>query len=243
MTVVISVEGLIAAGKSTALARLSRERGIPVLPEEVDVWCDWCGTNLLETAYQGDSADVLRLQLCAAYTRTQALREVREAAAAAAARGEAPERVVVMERCTESSVECFGACNHHAGNMSQADYQLQRATVTVMPDDCIRPDAVVYIDCAPTTAMERLAARARGEESAVALDYMQRLATEHERWLGDLDDVGVPVVRVNGALDTDALGAAVEAAIETAVNAVAEKQAAAHDATDDQAKQHGSSSF
>lgn len=189
--IVLSMEGLVAAGKSTLLQALNKNPYIHIELEELDVWCNWHNENLLQNAYAGTSVDVLRLQLCASATRSKTMSVQRT-------RDVSDQSICIMERCSESGLECFGKCNYETGRMTKSDYELQRAVVSAMPSEYVRPDAILYIECTPAEAMQRLAKRSRTEETSVSLSYMTCLEKAHRTWIAQLEADGIPVLRIDG---------------------------------------------
>jgi len=58
------------------------------------------------------------------------------------------------------------------------------------------PDGVIYLDVKPEVAHQRIMERDRSMESKMELGYLVDLHEEYERLMGELEDLGVSVLRV-----------------------------------------------
>jgi deoxyadenosine kinase len=73
------------------------------------------------------------------------------------------------------------------GDMTARDFstydQLRRAVLPVTPE----PDLILYLSVSPETSIERVKARARGEEEAVPDAYLRSLCGRYEDWAQTTD--------------------------------------------------------
>jgi len=61
------------------------------------------------------------------------------------------------------------------GNMDQIEWDTYERAYDIMTCSLIPPSLLIFLDCEPEVAMERVKKRARNEEVGVSLDYLQKL--------------------------------------------------------------------
>ena len=178
--VMLSIEGNIGAGKSTLLAALPRLLpGARLLPEPVDRWRE---TGVLGLFYRDPQRWAYSFQSYAFLSR---LRAQVDASRSASLR-EAP--LTVLERSVWSDKHVFAANCRATGLFAEAaegamyddwhGWLMERA----FPAET-RLDGIIYLRASPEVCHARIAGRARGEEAAIPLTYLQELHARHERWL------------------------------------------------------------
>lgn len=91
----------------------------------------------------------------------------------------------------------FARLLHESGDMDDRDYATYRSLVGNMSPQLRAPDCIVYLDVSPETALERVGKRGRECEKGLPLEYQRKLRQGYERWLGDMEAQGVPVLRLD----------------------------------------------
>ena len=107
-----------------------------------------------------------------------------------------------------SDRECFAKNCHKTGLFNDTEWFVydEYHSWLLAQFPTLRPDGVLYMRTQPSTCHVRLRKRARAEEAAVSMDYLQALHERHDEWLlpdgasGATSTDGLPVL----SLDADA---------------------------------------
>ena len=171
---ILSIEGNIGSGKSSALEALREWRpDAAVVPEPVDAWGE-----LLALYYADPAAWSLAFNLKVLHGFSQVDR--------------AGPGLRIVERSP-------GACRHVFGQLAYNDNHLSPAAWDVFKEyhELLgwEPDAYVYIDTPPAQCSRRMATRARACEAGVSEDYLRRIEFQYQNFL---KFTKVPVIRVDG---------------------------------------------
>ncbi|KNC54708.1 uncharacterized protein AMSG_01558 [Thecamonas trahens ATCC 50062] len=207
--VVLALEGSIGSGKSTLLRVVSEAMGGPeavqTLAEPVERWKDVRGHNLLGEFYKDPSRWAYTFQSYAFVTRLML---------AAEASGDAP--VTVMERSPFSDKHVFATNAHESGLITGPEWAVYNELWDFYTASARgAPHAFVYLRTSAQTCFDRMRKRARAEEDAVPMTYLDAIHTRHEAWFHTntvLDaelgvyatDDGIPFIVVEGEGDFEA---------------------------------------
>eukprot|EP00884_Botryococcus_braunii_P010284 jgi/Botrbrau1/19257/Bobra.0073s0007.1 len=176
----LCVEGNISAGKSTFLDMLKTmqlQEVVEVFPEPVEKWQKLGGTevNLLDAFYRDPPRYAYTFQNYVFLTRI----EQEEASR----RAEKPLRI--LERSIFSDRMVFVRAVHEAQWLSDMELKIYDSwfnpVLSWMPS--LVPDGFIYLKAEPTTCMERMKKRGRGEEAQVSISYLEDIHRKHEEWL------------------------------------------------------------
>ena len=170
---IVSIEGNIGSGKSSALATLAANwRGYTVHQEPIDEWGD-----LLDLYYTDPTTWSLAFNLKVLHSFH--------------AYPKAPGRLVV-ERSP-------GACRHVFGQLAYNDNHLSPAAWDVFKEyhELLgwEPSVYIYIDTPPSDCYQRLVCRGRPCESGVTEEYLRRIEFQYQNFL---KFTKVPVLTVDG---------------------------------------------
>ena len=165
----IYIEGNIASGKSTFLSYCSNNSHFKVLPETIEKWQNYEGTNYLELMYQNPKENTFQFQIIAQNTMFE-----RENSSC----NNAP--ILLLERSIYSEYYVFILQSYASGylTLDQTNYLASRAheLLNKLP----KPDLFIYFRVDPEICYERLKSRSRNEENGVTLEYLKLLHNYHE---------------------------------------------------------------
>jgi deoxyadenosine/deoxycytidine kinase len=168
----VCIEGNIGCGKTSLLDRLAAE--FAVVPEPVEAW----GT-LLDDFYRDprEWGFVFNTRVLLDFSRIV---------------DDKKKKVVVVERSPGACRHVFGQLLYNDGHLTPRAWDLFKR----FADDLgWTPDAYIYIHVPPEVCMARIAARNRGAEHGVTLEYLARIEFQYENMMRFSK---IPVVRVDG---------------------------------------------
>ncbi|KAK3282803.1 hypothetical protein CYMTET_9473 [Cymbomonas tetramitiformis] len=185
------VEGNISVGKTTFLRKIAAEcealKGmVEVVPEPIEKWQQVAGRsrdgeqmnfNLLDEFYRSPERYAYTFQSWVFYTRFLQEKESR-------VNPDPNLQLRLLERSVFSDRMVFVSSLHEEQKMNDIemavyDYGFDHV-VNAWPD--LVPNGFIYLRAEPSTCYGRLHHRAREEESAVSLDYLNQLHDKHENW-------------------------------------------------------------
>nr|XP_060621381.1 deoxycytidine kinase 2-like [Anolis sagrei ordinatus] len=222
----ISIEGNIAAGKSTFVHLLEKYSDEwEVIPEPIAKWCNIqttenehqelstsqkSGGNLLQMLYGKPTRWAYTFQTYACLSRVKAqLKPV------SAKLHEAEHPVQFFERSVYSDRYVFASSLFESGDINETEwaiYQDWHAWFLNQFDSNLELDGIIYLRTTPEKCMERLLRRGREEEQGIELEYLENLHYKHEIWLhertmnvdfNNLKDIPILVLDVNDDFKND----------------------------------------
>jgi len=174
----IGIAGMIGAGKSTLAAALGEHLGIDVYYEPVT------DNEYLEDFYRDTARYAFATQIYLLNRRFQQHQEI-----IWKSRGGVQDRTIY-----EDSV--FAKMLVKLGLMDERDFRTYSQLFAHMSNFMCRPNLIVYLDVKPERSMERIAARGRGLESGITLEYLEALYQGYEDFITDISRM-IPVIRVD----------------------------------------------
>ncbi|XP_015239149.1 PREDICTED: deoxycytidine kinase-like [Cyprinodon variegatus] len=195
----VSIEGNIAAGKSTFVRLLqasSCSSDWEVIPEPIGKWCNVqnsediyqelsssqkSGGNLLQMLYDKPSRWAYTFQSYACLSR---VRSQLQSPSAKLLQAENP--VQFYERSVYSDRLVFASSLFESGDLLETEwsvYQDWHSWLLKQFEADIALDGIIYLRAPPKRCMQRLLHRGREEEQGVPLEYLEQLHLKHEAWL------------------------------------------------------------
>jgi deoxyadenosine/deoxycytidine kinase len=194
--VVVCLEGTIAAGKTTVLQHLAKQKNFAVFPEQVEKWqmvpgaASAADSNLLGLFYQNQAKYAYPFQNLALLTQFE--NHVNPD----------PAPVRIIERSAHSSYHVFAALLHKNRALTTLEHDLLRLLYRQLTSlNSCRVDYYLYLDVPPVAAHLRLERRGRQEEKTgqLTIDYLQQLESNYDDFFENQE---APVLRVNGVQPT-----------------------------------------
>lgn len=171
MAHIVTLEGPIAAGKTTLLKMLSNLPNIIVAEEPIDQWRNFHGINMLELFYQDMEKWGFKFQICALVTRTQELLQALEKAS--------QETIIMVERSPLTDLKTFSTLLLENGFMSTEEFSLLQELHQSIPA-WRNTQAILYLRISAEKCLKRIKLRGREEERNIDFGYLMRLGKLHD---------------------------------------------------------------
>ena len=177
MTLVISLDGNIGAGKTTLMEAIRTAMPeVEVVVEPVGEWLslkDANGKSLLELFYEDKRRWAYTFQNCAILTR---LRTIKEALATT------KKKIVLTERSVLTDRFVFGEMLRASGDITSLEWQLYCMWYDTFASG-LPMAGVIYLGTDVTTSAERIVHRGRTGEDQIPRAYLADLDAQHKKWL------------------------------------------------------------
>ncbi|MBI4054836.1 MAG: deoxynucleoside kinase [Elusimicrobia bacterium] len=183
----IGIAGTIGVGKSTLTVELARALGFEPILEAVD------GNPYLEKFYKDMKGYGTMMQIWLLNHRFRQHREFVARISLGRIRG------VVQDRTIWEDTIFARMLNQHPDKIiSDLDYNTYLDLFDNMVlRELVFPQLLIYLDCRPQTALERIAGRGRSMEQGITLDYLKALQENYYRFLDEMEQAGVRILRLN----------------------------------------------
>ena len=195
---IVSIEGNIAAGKSTLLNFL-RENMIDkflIMKEPIDAWQNLNGSNLLSLMYEDPKKYSFLFQMYVLLTNLQQQSQ----------ESEVDVKVKIIER--HVGFKYFIENSHQLGTLSDIEFSVLSEWTKYLlssPHLNMTADLIIYLRTSPAMCFERIKKRRRNEEQSITLDYLTRLHEIHEQFIINIMKTNHPhqvmVIDVNPDLE------------------------------------------
>lgn len=167
---VIIVDGVVGAGKSTLSEKISKTLNIPVFYELQNQTT----MNLLEDFYRDKSRWSFALQIHFLNERFRMIKEIHKNGSGILDRSIFGDRI-------------FAQMLNEDGWMTDDEFDTYSTLLNNMLEHAKKPDLLVYIDCDLETAMSRINKRGREMEQRVDEIYWKRLNDKYTSWYNSYD--------------------------------------------------------
>jgi deoxyadenosine/deoxycytidine kinase len=187
------IEANIGAGKTTIIEKLQNLENVEIIPEPVNVWLnikDNNGVNLLQHFYEDMNKNAYMFQSMVFKTRMEAIDK------------EQLKPLRFIERSVWTDRYIFGKMCIEDKMMSSIEIECYKYWYNWLENRFpIKPDGIIYIRCSPKKCLERINGRGRNEESAIPLEYLEKLHKLHDEWL--LNWTKTPILIIDNEEDNN----------------------------------------
>lgn len=191
----VLVEGNIGSGKSTFLSYFSKFNYVTILKEPVHKWRNVKGQNLLELLYNDPERWGMAFQSYVQLTQMENHLNTSH------------QPIKLMERSIYSAQFCFAEHLHNSKKLHSLEYETLTQWfhfLTNSPTFPLKVDLIIYLRTKPETALQRVIARGREEESNIQLSFLQEIHQLHDNWLLDYAfPLPAPVIVIEADHDRD----------------------------------------
>tara|TARA_B100000902_G_scaffold398097_1_gene463776 strand:+ start:2855 stop:3541 length:687 start_codon:yes stop_codon:yes gene_type:complete len=196
MTLLITVQGNIAAGKSTLVKELQRQYAgdarVCFLQEPVDEWeniKNADGESMISLFYGDQEKYGFSFQMMAYISRLASLKRAISSGV----------DVVISERSLETDRQIFAKMLYDDGKIEDVNYQIYLKWFEEFQCD-FPVENVVYVKTDPEVSAARVKKRAR-EGEVIPIEYLKRCNDYHNKWIETVDDSNLCII--NGNIDID----------------------------------------
>ena len=196
MTIILTVQGNIAAGKSTFVENLRKQHEdnsrVCFLQEPVDEWStitDAEGKTMLALFYGNQERYAFSFQMMAYISRLALLKR-------AIAKG---YDIIITERSLETDRQIFAKMLYDDGKIASVEYQIYLKWFDEFKRD-FPEENVIYVKTTPNISAERVVKRGR-EGEVIPLEYLQKCHEYHEEWIKTIPEKNLCVI--DGDIDTE----------------------------------------
>ena len=186
----IGIAGTIGVGKSTLTMELAKALNFEPILEEVD------GNPYLSHFYRDMKGYGTIMQIWLLNHRFRQHREFVARISLGKIRG------VVQDRTIWEDTIFARMLNEHSDKIiSDLDYNTYLDLFDNMVlRELVFPQLLIYLDCRPETAYERIKRRGRDMEKTISLEYLKALQSNYNQFLDEMESAGVRILRLNWEL-------------------------------------------
>jgi len=183
----IGIAGTIGVGKSTLTEDLAKALNFESILEEVD------GNPYLEHFYRDMKGYGTMMQVWLLNHRFRQHREFVTRISLGKIRG------VVQDRTIWEDTIFARMLNRHPGKIiTDLDYNTYLDLFDNMVlRELVFPQILIYLDCRPETAAERIMSRGRVMEKSIDIEYLRMLKANYEEFISEMESAGVRILRLN----------------------------------------------
>lgn len=183
----IGIAGTIGVGKSTLTVDLANALGFEPILEEV------VGNPYLANFYKDMKSCGAMMQIWLLNHRFRQHREFVARISLGKIQG------VVQDRTIWEDTIFARMLNQHPDKIiSDQDYNTYLDLFDNMVlRELVFPQLLIYLDCRPETAHERIRSRGRSIEQTITLDYLKALQDNYNQFLDEMEGAGVRILRLD----------------------------------------------
>ena len=174
----IGISGLIGAGKTTLAKALGKVLNLPVYYEPI------IENEYLEDFYRDMKRYSFSFQIYLLNCRFRQHQQVLWNGT-----GGIQDRTLY-----EDSI--FAKVLYEDGNMEEREYKTYLNLFKNMSNFMKKNTLIIHLDCKPEESLERIKRRARGCETGITLEYLNKLYKGYEDFIKEISKV-IPVLRIN----------------------------------------------
>jgi len=189
MVLIISIDGNIGSGKSTALKFLKdknkNNNNIIFLQEPIDIWNEikYEGKTILEKFYENQEKYAFPFQMMAFITRYNILLNTIK---------KNPDAIIITERSLYTDKYVFAKMLFESTQMNNFEYQIYNKWFDTFIQN-LPEHKYIYFYSSPSVCYDRIAKRSRVGEDLISLSYLENCNVYHDDMFKELE----PSLKIN----------------------------------------------
>lgn len=193
MSIVISIEGNIGAGKSTLIQQIESQlnKNIIYIPEPIDEWNTIKNEDnipILECFYKNQEKYAFSFQMMAYISRIVKLKKAIE---------KHPDSILIIERSIYTDKYVFAKMLYDNNQINEIEYQIYLKWYDYFLKNLPKV-YTIYMRTNPEICLERIYKRNRTGEENISLYYLQNCHKYHENWIyTNIDVTNTIIINAN----------------------------------------------
>ena len=196
----ISVEGNIGVGKSTFVKLFNKYLdSVEVIDEPIEKWKtykDDDGNDIFKLFYSDKKRYAYVFQNIIYVTKMSAIENAIKTS---------DKKYIILDRSLDTDKHIFEKMLHDQNIITNLEHQIYQDWSSFYLTHVKTPvkNLIVYLKCNPNIALQRVAKRAREEESNMSFDYINSLNEYHDTWLLNNNTDNVLIVDCDKEFEND----------------------------------------
>lgn len=186
---ILSIEGNIAAGKSTLMEEMKKKYAdndaVNFLDEPVELWenvKDKFGVSMLQKYYSNPGKYAFAFQMMAYTSRLKILRKMEAKLKEEIKDGK--DRIIITERSILTDKHVFAQMLYDEGKMEDVEFQIYNDMFNEFSTQTV--DMVVMLETTPEISYERVIKRGRVGE-VIPIEYLEKCYDYHVKMLATMN--------------------------------------------------------
>lgn len=199
MSIVISIEGNIGAGKSTMIQKIQAHLGkdFVYIPEPIDEWNTIQDENnipILECFYNNQEKYAFSFQMMAYISRIANLKKAID---------NNPNTILIIERSVYTDKHVFAKMLYDNKQINEIEHQIYLKWYDYFLKD-LPPIYTIYMRTDPSVCLQRIQKRNRNGEENIELAYLKACHDYHEDWIyTNIDVTNTMIINANKERNED----------------------------------------
>lgn len=193
MSIVISIEGNIGAGKSTLIGEIQSklQKKVIYIPEPIDEWNTIQDENkipILECFYKNQEKYAFSFQMMAYISRIANLKKAIE---------NNPNTILIIERSVYTDKHVFAKMLYDNKQINEIEHQIYLKWYDYFLND-LPPIYTIYMRTDPSVCLKRIIKRNRNGEENIEISYLESCHDYHENWIyTNIDVTNTMIINAN----------------------------------------------
>jgi len=190
---IVSIEGNIGSGKSTLLDHLKElykdDSDVIFVDEPVKMWeqiKDKEGNTMLQKFYGDQEKYAFSFQMMAYISRLAFLKKALQ---------DNPSAIIITERSLQTDKFVFAKMLYDMDKIEEVNYKIYETWFETFLEEC-QLSQIIYVKTHPAICLQRIQERARGGESSISGEYLEKCHLYHDFMMAS--NKNIPILELDG---------------------------------------------